>query len=153
MEKIASFKIDHDVLVPGIYLSRRDGDIDTYDVRFIKPNTPPFLSTGGLHALEHIMATRLRWLYPNNTIYVGPMGCRTGMYCIFRGFSEEGAYFAISNALQFVAEFEGEIPGGTAIECGNFRDLNLEDAKVYANSLLECLSSHFNEDLIKYPTK
>lgn len=120
MEKIASFQVDHTRLTPGMYTSRTDGDVVTYDVRFIKPNTPPYLDPPVLHTIEHLVATYVRnSSHKDGVIYFGPMGCRTGFYFLTRGIGEADAIALMRDALAFTAAFEEEIPGASAVECGN----------------------------------
>jgi len=127
MEKIASFTIDHLNHDAEIYLSRKDGDVYTYDVRICKPYKDELLSNAALHSLEHLLATVLR----NDvleTIYVGPMGCQTGFYVLFRDLDYDIARKKIIDAFIKIASFEGEMPGGTQIECGNCFNLSVDEA-------------------------
>ena len=108
MDKIASFCIDHDKLVPGIYLSRIDGDVKTYDIRMRRPNTPPYLENAALHTLEHLFATFARnseW--KDHVIYFGPMGCRTGCYFLLKDMQEADAVRLIRSIFRQIAEYEG----------------------------------------------
>ena len=119
MKKIKSFEIDHTKLEKGLYISRVDDNIITYDLRMVKPNTPPFLENDGIHTFEHLLATFLRNSeYSKNVVYVGPMGCRTGFYLLFKDLAPKLAVKLIQDALNFIANYEGEIPGNSAIECG-----------------------------------
>lgn len=130
MDRIASFSVNHDLLEPGIYLSRVDGDIFTYDLRFIKPNTPPFLSNIATHTIEHLFATFARnSKQTDNVIYFGPMGCRTGFYLLLRGMSHKEAIDFIKKIIDEIIEYEGDVPGNTKIECGNYKELDLEEGK------------------------
>lgn len=136
MERIESFCVDHNKLEPGVYISRIDGDITTYDLRFIKPNTPPFLDNKSIHTIEHLFATIARnSVYKDNIIYFGPMGCRTGFYFLVRKLDEEASLKLIKSIIKDIAVYEGDIPGSTAAECGNYLDHNLpaaiDDAKKY----------------------
>ncbi|MBD5149428.1 MAG: S-ribosylhomocysteine lyase [Oscillibacter sp.] len=127
MERIASFQVDHNKLVPGMYLSRRDGEIITFDLRFKKPNTGDLLTNAEMHSVEHIIATLLRnGRAKDAVIYFGPMGCQTGFYFLFdsRKLSEAGAVELIKETFAAGAAFEGEMPGKSAAECGNY--VNLE---------------------------
>ena len=129
MEKIASFTVDHDILEPGIYVSRIDGDIVTYDLRFIKPNTPPFLENGALHTIEHLFATYMRnGRFGRNIVYFGPMGCRTGFYLIVRDLSNKDTLTLIKETLTQALSHTGDITGNTAKECGNYLDHDVEGA-------------------------
>ena len=129
MEKIASFTVDHDILEPGIYVSRIDGDIVTYDLRFIKPNTPPFLENGALHTIEHLFATYMRNSEAgSNIIYFGPIGCRTGFYLIVRDLSNKDTLALIKDTLTKALSHTGDIPGNSREECGNYLDHDVEGA-------------------------
>ena len=127
MERIASFTVDHDVLVPGLYLSRQDGDVVTLDLRFKKPNTGDLLTNAEMHSVEHVIATLLRNSPEKDAVvYFGPMGCQTGFYFLF-----DGKQLTLAQAVALVqrvfaqgAVFEGEMPGKSAKECGNFRNLD-----------------------------
>ncbi len=133
MKTIASFRINHDTLTPGLYTSRVDGDVVTYDVRFVCPNTPPYLEMRAVHTMEHLFATYVRnSAFENNIIYFGPMGCRTGFYFLVRGMSEQQVIDLTREALAFIAAYEGEIPGATKRECGNYLEHDLDGARAYA---------------------
>ncbi len=149
MEKIASFKIDHLTLRPGVYVSRKDttprGDvITTFDVRMTAPNRQPALSISALHAMEHLVATFLRnhpqW--KERIVYWGPMGCCTGNYLLVSG-DLESANIAplLREAFEFVADFEGDVPGATPKDCGNYLLMNLPEAKMAARDFLSVLNS------------
>ena len=141
MEKIASFTIDHDKLQKGMYISRIDGDIVTYDIRMKKPNNNDFLSTGAMHTFEHLFATYARNTeFKDNVIYIGPMGCRTGFYFLVRNkISNQQALDIVKRSLEFVKIFEGEIPGSKRQECGNYLDHDLNGAKMIAADMIEVL--------------
>lgn len=132
MERIASFQVDHNKLEPGLYLSRRDGQVTTFDLRFKKPNTGDLLSNAELHSVEHIIATLLRnGRAKDAVIYFGPMGCQTGFYLLF-----DSAQLTDADAVELVKEtfaagaaFSGEMPGKSAVECGNYINLDLDLAK------------------------
>lgn len=151
MKRIASFEIDHDVLVPGLYTSRQDGDVVTYDLRFVQPNTPPFLPNAVMHTIEHLFAT-----YVHNSrsadkvIYFGPMGCRTGFYFLVRDMAEQDVIALVQETLAFVAAFEGDIPGSTAVECGNYKEHDLPGAKLQAAAMAKALIGWTPEKL-QYP--
>ncbi|MDD6251102.1 MAG: S-ribosylhomocysteine lyase [Ruminococcus sp.] len=130
MERITSFSVDHNTLEAGLYVSRIDGDITTYDLRFIKPNTPPFLEQKALHTIEHLFATFARNSeFAHNVIYFGPMGCRTGFYLLVRDLSNRDTITLIMKTLEQAIAFEGEIPGSKQEECGNYLEHDLEGAK------------------------
>ena len=132
MERIASFTVDHNKLVPGLYYSRRDGDIVTFDLRFKKPNTGDLLSNSEMHSVEHLIATLLRNSEDKEAvIYFGPMGCQTGFYFLFdnRLLSLEGAIDLLKEVFTAAASFEGEMPGKSAVECGNYVNLDVDVGK------------------------
>ncbi len=130
MNKIASFTVDHDVLEKGMYVSRIDGDIVTYDLRFVKPNTPPFLENAALHSLEHLFATYARnSRFADNVIYFGPMGCRTGFYLIVRDLSNKDTIALVKETIVQAMNHCGELPGAQKKECGNYLDHDVEGAK------------------------
>ena len=134
MERIASFCVDHTRLERGMYISRVDGDVVTYDIRMKKPNQGDYLANGALHTIEHLFATYARnSVYGPGVIYVGPMGCRTGFYLLVRDTMSHGDALAlVQESFRFIRDFEGEIPGAAEAECGNFRDHDLAGAKAVA---------------------
>lgn len=140
MERIASFCVDHTKLKRGMYLSRQDGDILTWDIRMKEPNKGDYLSTGCAHTLEHLFATCARnSAYKDSVIYVGPMGCRTGFYLLTRGLAPAQALALTADCFRFMAAFEGDIPGASEAECGNYRDMDLAAAKREAAAMLPVL--------------
>lgn len=148
MKKIKSFEVDHTKIEKGLYISRVDENIITYDLRMVKPNTPPYLENAGIHTFEHLLATYLRNSnFENNTVYVGPMGCRTGFYILLKDVLKGDALNLIKSALDFIKNFSGNIPGATEKECGNFREHDLKTAKVYAKDLADVLKNWKLEDL------
>lgn len=151
MEKILSFTIDHDVLERGVYVSRIDGDVVTYDIRMKKPNMGDYLSTSTLHTFEHLFATFARNSeYSDSVVYVGPMGCRTGFYFLLRDrVSKSEALSLVKNSLSFISNFEGEIPGSKRKECGNYKEHDLEGAKKEAKEMLKVLED-WREESMKY---
>ncbi|MCX5773533.1 MAG: S-ribosylhomocysteine lyase [Fusobacteria bacterium] len=158
MEKIASFTIDHNKLLPGIYVSRRDifkdVVITTFDVRITRPNLEPVINTAELHAIEHIAATYLRNhpVWNNKTVYFGPMGCRTGVYAIFEGeLTSRDVVPILKEMFNFIAKYEGEIPGASAKDCGNFYDMNLPMAKYIAQKFLSEVLNNLKEENLIYP--
>ena len=135
MEKIESFKIDHTKLLKGMYVSRIDGDVVTYDIRMRRPNIEPVMETGAMHTIEHLFATYARnGSLKDNVIYFGPMGCRTGFYLLMRNTSNEDALEYIKTVIKDCINHKGEIPGSKKIECGNYLAHNAEKAH---NSLVE----------------
>ena len=140
MDRIASFCVDHTVLNRGMYLSRRDGDVITWDIRMKRPNQGDYLSTGAAHTLEHLFATCARnSAFRDAVLYVGPMGCRTGFYLLTRGLTDAQALQLATDCFRFMAHFEGAVPGASAVECGNYRDMDLSAAKREAAAMLEVL--------------
>lgn len=140
MQRIKSFQIDHNTLHPGLYISRVDGDITTYDLRFIRPNTPPFLSTPSMHTIEHLFATYVRNSpQKDEVIYFGPMGCRTGFYFLVRHIPPQQVIALVQQALAFIADYTDEIPGTTPAECGNYKEHDLETAKKDAAAMKKVL--------------
>ena len=151
MKKIASFTIDHTILPRGMYVSRVDGDVVTYDIRMRRPNVEEVLTNGSIHTIEHLFATYVRNSeYTDNIIYFGPMGCRTGCYFLTRGMDGQDVINLTREAFSFIAEYEGEIPGVSAVECGNYRDHDLAQAKIDAKEMVEVLTGYTN---LEYPTK
>ncbi len=148
MKKIESFKVDHTKISKGMYISRIDDDIVTYDIRMVKPNTPPFLENAGLHSFEHLLATFMRNSnYSKNIVYVGPMGCRTGFYLLIRGLPYDVTLSLIKSAMEHIAKFEGELPGNTEVECGNYLEHDVNKAKEYAKDMYQILKNWQVEDL------
>ena len=143
MERIASFHVDHNKLEPGLYLSRRDGNVTTFDLRFKKPNTGDLLTNAEMHSVEHIIATLLR----NSTsrdavIYFGPMGCQTGFYFLFDGdrLSEDQAIALLREVFAAGAAYDGPMPGKSPVECGNYINLDVDLAKAqcaYYSSIIQ----------------
>ena len=154
MKKIASFTIDHTILPKGMYLSRTDMNTVTYDIRCRRPNVEEVMENGSIHTLEHLFATFVRNSdFSDKIIYFGPMGCRTGFYFITADtLSKSDAIALTKAALTFCAAFEGEVPGVSAEECGNYRDHNLPLAKAEAAEMVKVLESWTEEKLV-YPTK
>ena len=151
MEKIESFKINHDTLQKGMYISRIDGDIVTYDIRMKRPNMNDFLSNGTMHTFEHLFATYARNTeFQDKIVYVGPIGCRTGFYFLVRdSISHAQALNILIESLKFIKDFEGKIPGTNKEECGNYLEHDLEGAKDIAVEMLEVLKD-WNEDKMYY---
>jgi S-ribosylhomocysteine lyase len=148
MEKIASFQVDHTKFGVGMYISRIDGDIVTYDVRMVKPNGGVYISSPSLHTIEHLFATFARNSeFGDKVIYVGPMGCRTGFYLLTRNLPHEDAITLVKDAYSFIAGYEDEIPGCTAVECGNYKEHDLASARRDVLPLLEKLKNYTVEML------
>ena len=151
MKKIASFQVNHDILERGMYLSRVDGDCVTYDIRMKTPNGGDYLENAAMHTIEHLFATFARNSAVGEAIlYVGPMGCRTGFYLLVRDqVSHREAIDLVRQAMEFVANFEGEIPGTTSIECGNYLEHDLIGAKKEASAMADVLKE-WDETKIYY---
>ncbi len=152
LQKIASFTINHDLLTPGLYVSRIDGCDITYDLRLKTPNQGDYLAQGALHTLEHLIATFLRSSpRSGEVVYFGPMGCRTGFYLILRDtVSPADAIVLTRDAFAFAASFEGEIPGAKRIECGNYLEHDLPGARQEASAYVQVLA-HCTEETMVYP--
>ncbi len=149
MKKIASFTINHDTLEKGMYISRVDGDIITYDIRMKKPNGGDYFAMSAAHTVEHLFATYARnSKWGNEVVYVGPMGCRTGFYLLTRDtLSKKDAIQMVKESMQFICDFEGGIPGSKKEECGNYLDHDLTGAKALGKEMAEVLSVWTENDL------
>lgn len=159
MKKIASFTVNHLNLLRGIYVSRKDtiGEnvLTTFDIRMKRPNLEPVMNTAEMHTTEHLAATFLRnhCEYDEKTVYFGPMGCRTGFYVIFKGDLESKDVTSIlTEMFSFVADYEGEIPGATARDCGNYLEMNLPMAKYEAKKFLQEVLINIKEENMVYPS-
>lgn len=149
MEKIASFTVDHTKLLRGMYISRIDGDVVTYDIRTRRPNVEEVMENGAIHTVEHLFATFVRNSeFKDNIIYFGPMGCRTGFYFLTTGMTHAQALSLTKDAFAFIESFEGEVPGVSAVECGNYRDHDLQGAKKEAADQKEVLKNWTTADMI-----
>lgn len=149
MKRIASFTVNHDLLEKGMYVSRIDGDVVTYDIRMKKPNGGEYLSMSAAHTIEHLFATFARNSdHGNEIVYVGPMGCRTGFYLLTRDtLTAAQAIALVQESMAFIASYEGEIPGNTRIECGNYLDHDLAGAKAEAKAMQTVLQNWTEKDL------
>jgi LuxS protein involved in autoinducer AI2 synthesis len=151
MDRIASFTVDHNVLVPGLYLSRRDGSVVTFDLRFKRPNTGDLLTNAQLHSTEHLIAPLLRNSPEKDAVlYFGPMGCRTGFYLLLRdSVPPKEAIGLVRDSMAFIAGFEGHIPGASRKECGNYRSHDLPGARRTAAAMLEALEG-WTPEMLSY---
>ena len=158
MEKITSFTIDHLRLQTGLYVSRVDcagqEKITTFDIRMTRPNTEPVMDTAAVHAIEHLGATYLRndpqW--KDRVLYFGPMGCRTGFYLLLAGAYESRDVLPLMDGMfRFIAGYEGEIPGASAKDCGNYLDMNLPMARYHAEKYIREVLDHPAQDRLIYP--
>ena len=157
MEKIESFTINHMVLEPGIYVSRKDNIgkevVTTFDLRMTRPNFEPVMNTAEVHTIQHLGATFLRnhEEYKDKTVYFGPMGCRTGFYLILAGdYKSQDIVPLIREMYEFIRDFEGEVPGACAKDCGNYLDMNLNMAKYLADKYLNNTIYDIDEKHLEY---
>ena len=157
MEKITSFTIDHIRLQPGLYVSRKDSvgseTVTTFDLRLTSPNEEPVMNTAEVHTIEHLAATYLRnepdW--KDRVLYFGPMGCRTGFYLLMKGdLSSRDVLDLVRQCFRFVAAYQGEVPGASARDCGNYLDMNLPMAN-YWGKRYAALLEHITDDRLVYP--
>lgn len=160
MEKITSFTIDHIQLQPGIYVSRKDTSSDvtvtTFDLRMTSPNEEPVMNTAEVHTIEHLAATFLRNhpVYKEQILYFGPMGCRTGFYLLMFGdLSSRDIVPLMTEMYEFIRDYEGEVPGASAKDCGNYLDMNLPMAKWLAKQYLENVLYGIEDSRLNYPNK
>ena len=155
MEKITSFTIDHNKLVPGLYVSRKDhvegAVITTFDIRMTNPNEEPVMNTAEMHTIEHLAATFLRnhSVYGKKTIYFGPMGCRTGFYLLLPGDYQSSDIVDLMREL--FADYYDEVPGASAKDCGNYLDMNLPMARFLAKKYLNEVLTGIQEEQLYYP--
>ena len=142
IKKIASFTVNHEKLLPGIYISRRDGDVVTYDMRTRIPNTGDLMDNATMHSFEHMFATYVRnSSFADDVIYFGPMGCQTGFYLLIREKENDEILSLVKDTLEKIIAHDGEIFGRSPIECGNYANLSLEAAKAEAKKYLDILNS------------
>ncbi len=158
MEKITSFTINHLLLQPGVYVSRKDpvggAVVTTFDLRMTSPNEEPVMNTAEMHTIEHLAATFLRNHkdYGSKTVYFGPMGCRTGFYLLLTGDYESRDIVPLMIEMwEFIRDFEGDVPGASAKDCGNYLDMNLPMAKYLAKKYLNEVLYHIKEERLVYP--
>lgn len=140
--RITSFTVDHDTLLPGLYVSRVDGDVTTYDMRTRRPNTGDLMDNSTMHSLEHMFATYIRnGELRDSVVYFGPMGCQTGFYLLVRNADHPVVLAAVRNTLERILAHEGPVFGASHKECGNYRNLDLEKAKIEAKRYLNELDA------------
>lgn len=158
MDKITSFTIDHLKLLPGVYVSRKDqtGDttVTTFDIRMTRPNYEPVMNTAEVHTIEHLGATFLRnhEKWRDQVLYFGPMGCRTGFYLLLSGDLTSAEIIPLMREMfLFIKDFEGEIPGACAKDCGNYLDMNLPMARYLADRFLREVLEQIGDDRLIYP--
>lgn len=157
---VTSFGIDHDTLLRGIYVSRKDTigneTVTTFDIRMKEPNREMVLDTSVIHTIEHLMATFFREhkVWADKTIYIGPMGCRTGIYAIFKDELEsKDVADIILDSYKYMAEFKGIIPAAEAVMCGNYLDHNLEITKIECKKFVDEVLSCLKEENMVYPVQ
>ena len=142
VNRIASFSVNHDFITPGVYISRIDGDITTYDLRTRRPNMGDYMDNLTMHSVEHMFATLVRNSeISENVIYFGPMGCQTGFYLLVRDTEKEIVYNTVIKILSLIVEHDGEMFGAKREECGNFQNLDLAAAKAECKKYLEALKN------------
>ena len=150
ISRIASFEVDHDFITEGIYVSRIDGDIITYDLRTRIPNADDYMDNVTMHSMEHLFATYVRNSeIGKSVIYFGPMGCRTGFYLLVRGLDNATVLTAVKKVLSLIANHEGAMFGASRKECGNYRELSVESARAEAKRYLAALDSR--RQTFEYP--
>lgn len=157
MEKIASFTVDHERLLPGVYVSRKDcvgnSTVTTFDLRITRPNYEPVMNTAEIHTMEHLGATFLRFhpQWGQRIVYFGPMGCRTGFYLLVQGdCTSQDILPLVTECFRYIADFRGEVPGAAARDCGNYLDMNLPMANYYGRKYTAVLEN-ITPDQLKYP--
>uniref|UniRef100_UPI003FF028E2 S-ribosylhomocysteine lyase n=1 Tax=Eisenbergiella tayi TaxID=1432052 RepID=UPI003FF028E2 len=158
MEKITSFTINHLELLPGIYVSRKDhagaATVTTFDIRMTRPNFEPVMNTAEVHTIEHLGATFLRNhpTYQNLVLYFGPMGCRTGFYLLLADdVTSADIVPLVTEMFEFIRDYEGEVPGASARDCGNYLDMNLPMTKFLANWFLTEVLYGITDEHLTYP--
>lgn len=158
MKKIASFTVNHLNLVPGVYVSRKDyiGSevVTTFDIRMTRPNYEPVMNTAEVHTMEHLGATFLRndEEYGSRVVYFGPMGCRTGFYLLLAGdYDSMDVVSLLIRMYEFISDYEGEVPGASPHDCGNYLDMNLPMAKYLAKKYLDEVLYCISAEQLVYP--
>lgn len=153
MERIASFCVDHTTLLPGMYLSRQDGEVKTWDVRMKRPNQGDYLSPAAAHTIEHLFATFARnSRFGDHVVYVGPMGCLTGFYLLTQGLTDQQALTLTTETFARMADYDGPIPGASERECGNYRLMDLPAARAACAAMLPVLQS-LDADQLRYEAR
>jgi len=157
VEKVTSFTIDHLKLIPGLYVSRKDqageATVTTFDIRMTRPNFEPVMNTAEMHTIEHLAATFLRndKEYKDRVLYFGPMGCRTGFYLLLTGdYQSREIVPLMKDMFTFVRDYEGEVPGAAAKDCGNYLDMNLPMAKYLADKYVREVLDQITDDRLEY---
>lgn len=157
MEKITSFTIDHNLLQPGLYVSRKDRvgseTVTTFDLRFTSPNEEPVMNTAEVHTIEHLAATYLRndVVWKSKVLYFGPMGCRTGFYLLLAGdYTSADVLELVTDCFRFVRDYRGDVPGATGRDCGNYLDMNLPMANYWGGRYVDLLEN-IDDSRLVYP--
>ena len=151
VERITSFTINHNILEPGFYISRIDGDVTTHDIRVRKPNAGDYMSNLTMHSVEHMFATYVRNSeIADDVIYFGPMGCQTGFYLLVRNQDPKCVFEITKKVFKQIVDHEGDVFGKSAIECGNYKNLDIDEAKKEAARDLAILEAHTNMEFT-YP--
>ena len=146
LKRIASFSVDHDKITEGIYVSRIDGDVTTYDLRTRIPNAGEYMDNLTMHTVEHLFATYVRSSsIGERVIYFGPMGCQTGFYLLVRDAKNEETLAVVKDVLARIIAHEGTVPGASRVECGNYKNLSLPEAKAECRRYLAVLNSKEND--------
>lgn len=146
---IASFTVNHEILDPGFYISRIDGNITTYDLRTRKPNCGDYMDHSTMHSVEHMFATLVRNSeIKNDVVYFGPMGCQTGFYLLVKDHTPVEVFEVVKSVIKDVLAYDGEIFGNSAVECGNYRTLSLDAAKKELADYLEVLKKVEEKDFV-----
>ena len=151
MERIKSFEINHNILEPGFYISREDGDVVTYDLRTRKPNAGDYMTNSAMHSVEHMFATCIRnSRIAEKVVYFGPMGCQTGFYLLVRDVKPREVFDITKEILAQILDYEGPVYGASAIECGHYENLSLEEAKAECRAYLDIIKKQTNMEFT-YP--
>lgn len=157
MEKITSFTIDHIKLQPGLYVSRKDKvgaeTVTTFDLRLTKPNDEPVMNTAEVHTIEHLAATYLRNepTWKDKVLYFGPMGCRTGFYLLLTGdYTSKDVVPLVLDCFRFIRDYQGDVPGASPKDCGNYLDMNLSMAN-YRGRKYAALLENIDDSRLVYP--
>ena len=151
MDRNTSFEINHNILKPGFYISREDGDIITYDLRTRKPNSGDYMSNSAMHSVEHMFATCVRNSdISDNVVYFGPMGCQTGFYLVVRQVEPKEVFDVTKQVLEQILDYDGPVFGASAIECGHYENLSLDEAKAECRKYFDVINNQTNMEFT-YP--
>ena len=151
MDRIKSFQINHNILEPGFYISREDGDIITYDLRTRKPNAGDYMSNSAMHSVEDMFATCIRnSKIADKVVYFGPMGCQTGFYLVVRQVEPKEVFDVTKQVLEQILDYDGPVFGASAIECGHYENLSLDEAKAECRKYFDVINNQTNMEFT-YP--